>query len=191
MDLKPLLRAYNPALYDLIQPYRVTDDAFMPLAYRDIPGGRPLHDDWGVMGKLPALQPWQRIRRMDCAYRIPLPAKIIKGPYHWEWQLWDATYPLAPGFVVEDRPIWDGTRSVMAPHVFLQVSELGRTEYAGFIAGEWRPCFTRYSGRVMGRTLKYYNGLKPDVGCSFDESLNIKSDCLWWFPEISVSWTKP
>lgn len=187
-----LLRAFNPSLYDLIQPYRVTDDKLMPWAYQFAnPQGRPYHNDWGVMSSNPimkAIQPFQKIKRMDCAYRIPLPAKITHGAKCQEWQPWEDGYPLAPGAQVKDRPIWDGTRSVMAPHILLDVSLDGCTTYAGFIAGEWRDCFTRYQKKIFGRMFKYYNGLKPDVGVTFDESLKLKSDCMWWFPEVAATW---
>ena len=63
-DFRPI----NPSLYDLIQPYKVTDPSQMPWTYQAAnPAGRPNHDDWAVLKDTP---------RLVTAYKVPLPYKI-------------------------------------------------------------------------------------------------------------------
>lgn len=190
MNFQSLLRSIDPALFDAIQSYRVTDDKLMPLAYQNIPGGRPLHDDWGIMGKFAALQPWQKIRRIDCAYRVPLPFTITSGAKDQKWMLWDSSYPVAPGTRIENRDVFNGAAVVSLPHALVDcaVDGSGWTTFSGFINGSWTPCFKQFSMVIFGKRFLYYKGLKQDVTVDFDANHNPKSDVMAWFPEISGSW---
>ncbi len=186
MTWKMILRLFNPALFDAIQSYAVTSDSQMPLAYQDIPGGRPLHNDWGIMSTNPVLmflQPWQKIKRMDCAYRIPLPFKLVKGINTPAWRRWDTSYPQAPGVLLELRP--DG------PWAFTDECETGWSTWAAYINGAWRPCFTLYRGMWFGKRLSFYCGLKGDLTVAIDENGKPKSDLMAWFPEFSISYITP
>lgn len=187
-----LLRAFDPALFDRLQPYRVTDDALMPWAYqRANPQGRPLHDDWGVMGVLPALQPWQRIPRIECAYRVPLPFKQISGATERRWLPWDISYPTVPGTLIEERVVYTSGGKYMIPHALFDCAiGSGWSSFAAWLGGEWVPCFKQYHKRIFGRRLAYYNGLKQDVTVSVEPDGSTKSDLMAWFPEISMTWIK-
>lgn len=171
--IQRVFRLLDPALYDAIQPYRVTDDALMPEEYRE--GHRPLHDDWAV---------FKNVRRMDCAYRVPLPFKVIGGNFHREWMLFDPFYPLAPGHKSEIRD--DGLMYVLTDR-----GDYGLVTYAAFIAGAWRPCFKKYTGMWFGKRLSWYKGLHQDNHVSPPENgRGIRSDLMCWFPEIACSWVK-
>jgi len=179
MDFQTIARAIDPKLYDMIQPYRVTDDALMPEEYQFTnPKGRPLHDDWAI---------FKNVRRMDCAYRIPLPFKVIKGPSHKDWMTFDPAYPLSPGMEVR----YDNASGDM--QVLTDRGEYGLVTYAGFINGEWRPCFQKYTGKWFGKRLSWYKGLHQDnnVTPSYATSTGkIRSDLMCWFPELACSWIK-
>jgi len=196
VNWQPVLRAFDPKLYDALRPYAVTDDALMPWAYQFAnPQGRPFHNDWGIMTSnsfLKALQPFQQIRRMDCAYCVPLPFKLTSGKNNPTWMLWDTSYPTSPGTQIENRDIWDGVKTQNLPHALCDtaVEGSGRSTFAAFINGAWVECFEQYCVPLWGRYFKYYRGLKQDLTVCFDENLKPKSDLMAWFPEISTSWTK-
>lgn len=188
-----LLRAFNPKLWDILQPFKAKESE-MPWAYqRANPKGRPLHDDWGVMGALPWLQPWQKIARRDCAYRVPLPFRQIEGASEKRWVLWtqDMDYPTAPGTLIQTRPIWGNGKRYDLRHALVDVGigEGWRT-FAAFIGGAWVPCFREYHRRIFGRRFAYYNGLKQDITVSLEADGSTKSDLMAWFPEVSTSWIK-
>lgn len=191
---QPILRSFDPATYDLIQGYRVTRDEDMPWAYQFAnPNGRPYHNDWGLMDTLPSLQPWQRIRRMDTAYRVPLPFRCIEGSVEKRWMLWDISYPQSPDLRIENRPIWDGVKTQTLPHALVDcaIEGSGSAEFSAWINGEWRPVFTQYRRVIFGRLFAHYSGgLKADTTVTFDENFKVKSDLMCWFDPPSCSWNK-
>lgn len=191
-----LLRAVDPKLYDLVQPYRVVSDAQMPLAYQNIPGGRPLHNDWGIMSDNPVLkflQPWQKIPRMRCAYRLPLPFRISKGAKTQKYMPWSATYPLAPGVQLTPLAIEaaDGS-TVIVPHALVDVGSEGWATFEAFFPhlGEWREVFTQYRRVILGRELAYCRGVKPDLTVVPVDANTVKSDLMCWLPEIDLTFNK-
>ena len=188
-----LLRAFDPALYDLIQQFRFTDDTLMPWAYQTAnPQGRPLHNDWGIMGAFPALQPFQKIPRIECAYRMPLPFKQISGQCNKQWMLWDPSYPASPGLQTQMMDIWDGEKTQHLLHALVdqQVEDSGWATFAGWINGKWVPCFSSYRAKVIERRFAYYKGLKMDVTVMPNLDGTVRSDIMAWFPEISTTWNK-
>ncbi len=166
----------------------------MPWAYQFAnPKGRPYHDDWGIMGALSDWQPWQHIRRMDTAYRVPLPFKQTKGASEKKWILWDMTYPASPNLQIESRDIWDGTKNQNLPHALVDcaIEGSGAAEFSAFINGSWVPVFTQYRRMIFGRLFAHYSGgLKQDLTVTFDENLQPKSDVMGWWDPPSFSWNK-
>jgi hypothetical protein len=174
MDFQEFASLLDPSLYDSIQKYRVVDDAMMPEEYRfSNPKGRPYHDDW-FFGK--------KIRRMDCAYRIPLPFKVIGGSFRREFMLFDPSYPLAPGMETKTE---NGLTYVLTDR-----GNYGLVTYAAFIDGEWKSCFQRYTGKWFGKRLSWYHGLHQDNTVSIRPDGSIRSDLMCWFPELACSWVK-
>ena len=174
----------DPSIYDAIQQYRVKDDALMPLAYQNIPGGRPLHDDWAVFKDTP---------RISTAYRVPLPFRQVSGQCEQKWMLWDPSYPQSPGLRVENRPIWNGAATVNAWQALVDcaVEGSGYATFAVWLGGEWVPCFQSYRKMIFGRLFaKYTGGLKQDLTVAFDENHELKSDIMGWWDPPSVSYTK-
>lgn len=177
MDFQKLARALDPKLYDLIQPYRVKDDALMPWVYQAAnPKGRPLHDDWAV---------FKNVRRMDCAYRVPLPFKVTGGSFRKEWMLFDPSYPLSPDM---ETKMVDGLMYVNTDR-----GNYGLVTYSAFINGEWREVFYKYTGMWFGKRLSWYKGLHQDNHVSppsVTPSGKLESDLMCWFPELAMSWIK-
>ena len=187
-----LLRLVNPRLYDLLEPYRVTDDKLMPLAYQDIPGGRPLHDDFGIMGKFGWLQPWQKIKRIDTARRVPYPFRIKSGLKAQNWYPLDPTYPLSPGAIIEAMPYRLSDEIVFnIPHILIEdaVDGGGWTVYEAWINGEWTEVYKRYSKKIGNRMFKHYQGFKCDTTVCVTTDGVIKSDVMGWieFPTFSFN----
>ena len=184
------------SLYQEIRRYRVTEDKDLPVAYQDIPGGRPLHDDFGIMSNNPilkALQPWQRIRRIDTAFKTPLPFKIISGEKRKPvWRLWDTNYPTSPGTEIKEMPVGTPGGTFMLPHALCDEGGFGPVRYAVYLPhlNDWVECFYQYKKIIFGRRYMYYNGLKQDLTVDFFSDWTIKSDLLAWFPEISMSWKR-
>lgn len=175
MNFQLVARALDPKLYDLIQPYRVKDDALMPEEYRaSNPKGRPLHDDWAL---------FKSVRRMDCAYRVPLPFKVTKGSFRQEWMLFDPSYPMSPD--VETK-VEDGLTYVLTDR-----GDYGLVEYSAFIGGRWRPVFWKYTRVILGKRLSWYKGLHQDNHVSPPSAPSgFRSDLMCWFPELACSWVK-
>lgn len=194
INFQPILRAYNKTIYDMIQPYRVTDDKQMPWAYQFAnPKGRPYHDDWGIMSQNPilkAIQPFQKIRRMDCAYRLPLPFRQTYGNTSRKWMVWDLSYPTVADTPIEEREVFTSDGRFVYPHALVDEGGPGWTTFAANINGEWVNCFKKYYNPILGKRFSYYNGLKQDLTVGFNDDWTIKSDLMAWFPEISVSWAK-
>ena len=185
MNLQPILRAFDSKTYDAIQSYRVKDDALLPRAYQNIPGGRPLHDDWTLL---------RSVRRIDTAYRVPLPFRLEKGSCIQKWMLWDLSYPQSPGLQIKDMEIWDGVKTQILPHALVDcaVENSGYATFSVWLGDKWHPCFQSYRKSIFGRNYaQYTGGLKQDVTVSFDENYNIKSDIMGWWDPPSVSYTKP
>lgn len=166
----------------------------MPWAYQFAnPNGRPYHDDWGIMSKnkiLQFFQPYQKIKRMDCAYKLPLPFKIINGPITKEWRLWDTTYPTVPGTPIEFKDYYTIAGKFSLPHALTDEAGYGLTTYAAYIDGEWVECFSQYHKKIGSKRLSYYRGLKQDLTVGFHEDWSLKSDLMCWFPELSVTFIK-
>lgn len=174
------MRLLNPQLWDILQPYKATE-AQMPWAYQAAnPDGRPTHDDWAI-GK--------SVKRIDCAYRVPLPFRVISGPSHKEWILWDYYYPLSPGHAIELREYATDHGVFMLPHVEVDAGDYGLVTYASFIGDEWRPVFTKYTGKWFGKRLSWYKGLHQDLHVSPPDANGVtRSDLMAWFPEFACSW---
>ena len=192
-----IFRAINPKLYDMIQRYRVNDDSLMPWAYQKAnPDGRPYHDDWGIMTQnkfLQSIQPWQKIPRIDGAYRVPLPFKIISGEKRDPvWRMWDTNYPTSPGTPIEEREVWTPGGVFKLPHALCDEGGWGTVKYAVYLPhiDQWIECFIQTKKMVFGKRYMYYNGLKQDLTVDFHADWTQKSDLTGWFPEISVSWKK-
>ena len=170
------LRAFDPKLYDLLQPYAVKDDALMPEEYRfSNPKGRPYHDDWFI-GK--------SVRRMDCAYRVPLPFKVVAGNFRREWMLFDPSYPLSPGM---ETKIEDGLTYVLTDR-----GDYGLVTYAAFIGGEWRPVFKKYTRSfdwfgIRKRISSYWGAHQDNHVSPPNAKGEIRSDLMVWFPELAAS----
>ena len=180
-----LLRAFDPTTYDAIQAFKVVDPTLMPLAYQNIPGGRPLHDDWAI---------WSDTPRIGTAYRVPAPLKLISGDNAPQWMLWDPSYPQSPGLVIETRPIGLSTGQVYnLPHALIDcaVENSGYATFAVWLGGKWVPCFQSYRKSIFGRNYaQYTGGLKIDVTVSPNADGSIKSDIMGWWDPPSVSYTK-
>ena len=164
-------------------------DKLMPFAYRfSNPDGRPYHNDWGIMSSNPlikSLQPWQRIRRMDTTYLLPLPARLVaySGPVKQEWYPYQEFYPLSPGAIVE-RCSWsvregellpdpNGTiKAFLTAHPTLPPGQ--SATFACWIDNEWVECYRTSTFACFGRTWTYNYGLKFDL-----------VDPMWNFPEWS------
>ncbi len=177
-----LLRALNPKVYDAVQGYRVVSDKLMPLAYQNVPGGRPLHDDWAIGKDTP---------RIETAYRVPLPFKQISGACAPQWMLWDPSYPASPGLQIEVRPIWTQWGTLQLPHALVDcaIEGTGEAEFAVWLNGAWVPCFTSYRKVFFGRLYASYSGgLKQDVTVTPQQDGSIKSDIMGWWDPPSVSY---
>lgn len=153
----------------------IKDDAEMPAAYRK--GARELHDDWGVW-------PFTRIPRRLTTYRLPMPARKVAGNAEPIWTPVQEGYPLAPDAEVRPMHYWDGSKTIIMPHVLSMhpVHPVGQwSVQAVWLDGEWRPCFETWTTRCLGRRLHHNRGLKPDLTLG---------DWAWNFPEASMTWTK-
>lgn len=183
-----LFRFLSPKLYDLIQTYRVKEDLQMPLVYQNIPGGRPLHDDWIMLKKTP---------RIETAYKIPLPFKQTKGNVLTEWMLYDGIYPLSPKTETKEIEIYinseqekSGRISKILTHFKVDTADLGFSAFAAYIKGQWRECFYQYKQVIFGYRILLYAGLKQDLTVVPMPDGSLKSDMMAWFPEISASLKK-
>ena len=86
-----------PGLLKKIEQYKVTKDQDMPWVYQKAnPNGRPLHDDW-LLGK--------STLRIDCAYKCPLPFKMMQGNATMVEKPIPIDYPVVPGTTYEIR-VW-------------------------------------------------------------------------------------
>jgi hypothetical protein len=188
-----MLRIFNPSLYDAIQPYKVTDDKMMPWSYQFAnPNGRPYHDDWGIMGKFSWAQPWQKWKRIDFAYRIPYPFRVKSGQFRKVWYPLDPNVPLSPGAVIETKPYSTVGGTYNLPSVLIDdaIDGGGWTQYEGYIGGEWRETYRRYSKLVFGKMMKHYYGLKCDTTVSINPDGTIQSDVMSWWAEVSLTFNK-
>ncbi len=182
MTSQAILRAFDPKTYDAIRSYRVKDDALMPLSYQNVPGGRPTHDDWAL---------FKSTKRIDTAYRVPLPFRQISGATEKRWVLWDPSYPSSPGLQIEDRDVWDGVKHQMLPHALIDcaIEGSGWATFSAYINDEWTPVFKQYRKVIFGRLFACYSGgLKQDTTVTLDENLNPKSDIMGWWDPPSLSW---
>lgn len=166
-------------------------DKLMPFAYRfSNPDGRPYHNDWGIMSSNPLLkllQPWQRMRRMDTTYLLPLPAKLIdsSGPIKAEWYPYQEGYPLSPNANVElcswgikeGELLPDPNGTIKAFLTYHPTLPSGQSAtFACYIGGEWVECYRTSTFKKFGKTWTYNYGLKFDL-----------TDPMWNFPEFSLS----
>ena len=159
-------------LVEAIRPYRVKDDALMPRAYQKAnPQGRPFHNDWPW--------PFSKIPRMETAYRVPLPFKMVDGHSVPRWMPWQEGYPEAPE--AQFRVATAGlpyTREVLAHDPVPAIGQSGT--FAAFLNGAWMPCYYASSTYLFGRRLHTNRGLKPDLTLG---------DMMAWL-EASLSYTK-
>ena len=182
-----MFRMMSPSLFDLIQPYKVTDQALMPAEYR-YPNGRYTHDDWFV---------FKSVLRIDCAYRVPLPYRVARGSYTKEWMLFDPAYPLSPGMQTEQR--LDGL------YVLTDRGSYGLVTYEAFVAGAWRIVFRKYTGKPLlwlapyvkwmglnlDKRLSWYWGLHQDNHVSPPSAPSgFRPDLMTWYPEFAISFVK-
>lgn len=177
-----LLRAFNPALYDLCEPYRVTDDALMPEEYRK--GAREFHDDWAIL---------RNITRISTARRVPLPFRQDTGACEKRWMLWDTNYPPSPYLHIEDREYHTSGGVFKLPHALVdcQVEGSGLATFSAYLSGRWVPCFKSYRRVHFGRLLAYYSGgLKQDLTVGFNPDWSLRSDVMGWWDPPSVSWNR-
>lgn len=182
MISQAILRAFDSKTYDAIQSYRVKDDALMPWVYQN--SRRSTHDDWAIM---------KNVKRIDTAYRVPLPFKQISGKSEKRWVLWDEKYPTSPDLQMEMRGIWDGEKNQWMLHALIDcaVEEGGWAEFAAFINGKWVPVFKQYRAIVLGRRLAYYGGgLKQDTTVTPQKDGSIRSDLMGWWDPPTCSWNK-
>lgn len=163
----------NPvSLYQKLKPYRVTNDADLPAAYRQ-GSGRELHGDWVI---------FKNVKRIDTAYKVPMPFKKLRGNQVPHLIPYQEGYPLVPGTDVVNAYYWDGTRSILMPHIMAYdpVPEVGQWGvYAAYLNGEWVECFrtATYPFKYFGynRWVSYF-GLKSDLTLG---------DWMAWLWEIS------
>jgi hypothetical protein len=182
-----LLRAFDPAMFDRLESFRVTDEALMPEEYRI--GHRPLHDDWSIL---------RSTTRKETARRVPLPFKGISGKFKKEWMLWDMSYPTVPLTPIEYRDVWTEHGTFNLPHALIDcaVEDSGWSAFAVYLDGKWVPCFKSYrritESRIFGkRRLAYYSGgLKFDSTCSVRADGSIRSDQMGWWEAPTCSWNK-
>lgn len=174
------MRAFDPKVYDMIQSYRVTDEKLMPLSYQS--GDRPLHNDWAL---------FKDTKRIDTAYRVPLPFKQTSGASVKRWMLWDPSYPASPGLEIAGRPIWDGVKTQTLPHALIDCSleGAGAASFSAYINGNWVPVFKSYRRVICGRLLAHYSGgLKQDFTVSPLIDGGIRSDVMGWWDPPTLSW---
>jgi hypothetical protein len=184
-DFRPI----NPALYDLIQPYKVTDPAQMPYVYQAAnPVGRPLHDDWAVLKDTP---------RIVTAYRVPLPYKIEDGTAcvkHQGWTLWDTSYPTVPGTSVQVLPYYTSHGYLNLPQVLIDIQDEGECIYAVFIGGAYHDVFKKITAKIFGKELSAYEGLHCDTTVEVPDAsghVQTPSDMMCWWPEFALSYVTP
>lgn len=165
-------------LYQEIQPYRITDEALMPYAYSSKnPQGRPYHGDWAL---------FKKTRRMDTAYKVPMPFRKVAGTQEPIWTAWNGSYPIAPDTQIQVRPYYtDKGETIDMPHVLTMhpVYDKGWSRQEAFINGRWQEVYYSSSRQFLGNRLTYYYGLKLDPHIT---------DCMAWFPELSgsIKWVK-
>lgn len=184
-DFRPI----NPPLYDLIQPYKVTDVAQMPWTYQAAnPTGRPIHDDWAVLKDTP---------RIVTAYRVPLPYKIENSSAcqkHQGWTVWDPSYPTVPGTDVEVMPVWTDWGTFNLPQVLIDIQDSGACTYDVFINGKWTPVFKKFTAMIDGKKISAYEGLHCDTTVEVPDAsghTQTPSDMMCWWPEFAFSYETP
>ena len=182
-EMNAPLNLLYPRLFPMIQEYRVRDEKLLPIAYQNIPGGRPKHDDWALFKSTP---------RIENAYRIPLPLKGLTPNIKQVWKPWDPKYPTAPGTKLDMLQYHPSMSPIL--HALIDYAEDGWSEFAFWHHDKWVPCVTQYKRTfvipfVGKRTLKMYHGLKADVTVVPMGDGTIKSDVMAWL-EPAMSLTK-
>lgn len=176
------MRAMNPRVFDAVQSCRVTDDKQMPIAYQNIPGGRPLHNDWAVFKDTP---------RISTAYRVPLPFRMDSGVKEQKWMLWDTNYPASPDLKIEVRSYTTSWGTLQLPHALVDCAKEGSggAAFSAYINGQWMPVFTSYRKVIFGRLLAQYSGgLKQDLTVTPQPDGTLKSDIMGWWDPPSLSY---
>ena len=165
--------------------HKVLLDSDMPYPYRrSTPGGRPYHDDHGIMTSNPilrALQPWQGRERINDAYKVPVPFRRARGNAEAIWTPLLKEWPLAPGAPIKKDIYFDGEKNIEALFVLTMhtIHDAGQwSVQEAYIDGAWRECYFTRSRRVMGKRMTYYYGLRLDPH---------PQDLMGWFPEASLS----
>ena len=140
----------------------------MPRVYQFAnPNGRPFRDDWGIMSDNPilkALQPWQKVKRIDCAYKVPLPFKKLRGNVEPIWTPLIKDWPLAPGAEVKMGYYYNGYDHEEIPHVLTMhpIHDEGWSDQACYLGGEWVHCYSTSSYVFRGKRFTWYHGLRLD-----------------------------
>ena len=152
-----------------IKPYRVTNDADLPAAYRQ-GSCRELHGDWVIFKDTP---------RIETAYKIPQPYKQLRGNQKSRLIPYQIGYPLVPDTKVMLADYYDGIKTISMPHIlsYDPVPDVGQWGvYAALLNGEWVECFRTSKLKYFGKIWVNYFGLKPDLTLG---------DWMTWYPEIS------
>lgn len=181
-----IYRLADRELFDLIQPYRITKDSDMPWVYQFAnPQGRPYHEDHGIKTTNPilkALQPWQSVRRMDTAYKLPQPYRIFEGPKQLCRIPFKEGYPLSPGTRFE---YGDPTQGEDPKQLFIwaEYGLYGLCKYEAYIPhlDKWVHVFTKYTGKFFGKRLSWYAGVHQDQH---------SVDAMCYYPEFACSFVK-
>lgn len=175
-----VLRAFiSSDLYSRLENFLVTEEQ-MPQEYQI--GHRPLRDDWAFL---------KGTTRRECARRVPLPFKVIDGPSHKEWTLWDISYPLSPNHPVVLREYATDHGTFMLPHIQVDMGDYGLVTYAAFIDNEWRQVFKKYTGKWFSKRLSWYSGLHQDLHVSPPDANGFtRSDLMAWIEPPTASWVR-
>jgi len=168
---------YNASfeLLKKLEPYKITRDEDMPWVYQKAnPVGRWKHDDWIAFKNTP---------RMETAYRIPQPYKMVAGNAIPEETPLPLDYPLVPGAAFEIKPWTNGQgfeenkKWVWMIHPVQPAGKWARL--ACYLPdGTWVECFQTYSFNFFGNKIPVYEGIKHDPH---------PVDCMCWSREMSIS----
>jgi len=89
-----------------------------------------------------------------------------------------------PGTEIKLLDYYNGHQTVQLPHVlgvdpYLNPGQWSRQ--AVWIDNEWVECYNTSTRLLFGRKLSANSGLRPDITLG---------DWMWWFPEVTLTWTK-
>lgn len=151
-------------------------------------GGRTVHDDWGIMTNNKVLkwfQPWQKIKRINTAFAVPLPLRKIAGNGEPEWMpIRNPDYPIVKGTPIQmmKHNFGAGEKMYRSVLTMTSVHEAGKwSRQEAYINGEWIECYYTRSLNIFGNRITFYSGLKVD-----------QDGPMCWFPEVSgsIKWNR-